>query len=176
MLQPTVYPATYPIPKKLSVFEEQAKATGQQDQFYRVLQTTFFQNGLNSAGVEMKASTGSGQDLTGVNDGSKNSVLMTYLPDAWNAGAEIFCECEARYIKPDPSGKGYIIFFAWHGDGRDAFEDSIYSQLMWIRAVSMTQAFNMELRANDNQRKNSSFSAPEPLAQPKFLPDPDLMQ
>lgn len=37
----------------------------------------------------MKASTLSGQDCTGVNDGSKNSVLMNYLPDAWNWGAEM---------------------------------------------------------------------------------------
>jgi hypothetical protein len=82
----------------------------------------------------MKASTGSGQDCTGVNDGSKNSVLMNYLPDAWNHGTEIFCECEVRYVKRDPKGNGYLVFFAWHGDGRRSFKDSIYEQLMWVRA------------------------------------------
>ena len=85
----------------------------------------------------MKASTGSGQDCTGVNDGSKNSVLMNYIPDAWNWGAEIFCECEVRYVHRNPKGNGYIIFYAWHGDGRDEFKDSFYNQLMWVRAVRL---------------------------------------
>ncbi|KAJ7773668.1 hypothetical protein DFH07DRAFT_952716 [Mycena maculata] len=134
MLQPVPYPKEYPALKKLQVLEKQAEALGQADSFYRVPQTTFFHDALNNAGVEMKASTGSGQDSTGVNDGSKNSVLMNYLPDAWNRGAEIFCECEVRYIHKDPSGSGYIVFFAWHGDGRDAFEDDFYNGLMWLRA------------------------------------------
>ncbi|KAJ7757153.1 hypothetical protein B0H16DRAFT_1538314 [Mycena metata] len=137
MLQPTPYPEDYPPLKKLQVLEKQAKALGYGDNFYRVPQTTFFRDGLNNVGVEMKASTGSGQDCTGVNDGSKHSVLMNYLPDAWNWGAEIFCECEVRYIHRDASGTGYIVFFAWHGDGRDAFKDDFYNELMWVRAKEL---------------------------------------
>ncbi|KAK8170258.1 hypothetical protein IWX90DRAFT_414601 [Phyllosticta citrichinensis] len=72
----------------------------------------------------MKASTClgtcSGQDCSGVNDGSKNSVLMNYIPDAWNWGAEIFWG-------------GYIVF-AWHGGERSKFRDE-FSELMWVRAV-----------------------------------------
>jgi hypothetical protein len=141
MLQPSPYPEDYPPLKKLQVLEKQAKALGQEQNFYRVPQTTFFHNGLNNAGVEMKASTGSGQDCTGVNDGSKHSVLMNYLPDAWNWGAEIFCECEVRYIRKDRNGNGYIIFFAWHVRGRDAFQDDFYNQLMWVRAVGLIRLF-----------------------------------
>ncbi|KAJ6588572.1 hypothetical protein B0H19DRAFT_923787 [Mycena capillaripes] len=137
MLQPTPYPEDYPPLKKLQVLEKQAKLLGQEQNFYRVPQTTFFHNGLNNVGVEMKASTGSGQDCTGINDGSKHSVLMNYLPDAWNWGAEIFCECEVRYIQKDSRGNGYIIFFAWHVDGRDAFQDDFYHQLMWVRAKEL---------------------------------------
>jgi len=87
----------------------------------------------------MKASTLSGQDCTGVNDGSKSSVLMNYLPDAWNWGAEIFCECEVRFVKKDPSGKGYIIFFAWYGNNgnRSQFEDLFHRELMWVRAKEL---------------------------------------
>ncbi|KAJ6588514.1 hypothetical protein B0H19DRAFT_1205902 [Mycena capillaripes] len=137
MLQPTPYPEDYPRLKKLQVLEKQAELLGHEQNFYRVPQTTFFHDGLNNVGVEMKASTGSGQDCTGVNDGSKHSVLMNYLPDAWNWGAEIFCECEVRYIHKDSSGNGYIIFFAWHVDGRDAFQDDFYNQLMWLRAKEL---------------------------------------
>ena len=135
MLQPSPYPDTYPTPKKLKVLEKQAAALGQSANFSRVPQTTFFEDATNNVGVDMKASTGSGQDCTGVNDGSKNSVLMNYIPDAWNWGAEIFCECEVRYVHHDPQGNGYIVFYAWHGDGRDKFKDSFYNELMWVRAV-----------------------------------------
>ncbi|KAF2790259.1 FAD/NAD(P)-binding domain-containing protein, partial [Melanomma pulvis-pyrius CBS 109.77] len=134
MFQPTPYPTTSPCPQKLSVFEKQAKTLKQERNFYRAPQTTFFHDGINNAGVEMKASTGSGNDTTGINDGSKNSVLMNYLPDAWNWGAEIFCECEVRYIQKDKKGKGYLVFYAWHGDGREGFGDEFNEQLMWVRA------------------------------------------
>lgn len=136
MLQPTPYPKKLPTPKKLQVLEEQAKTLGLESNFRRVPLTTFFHNGLNNAGVEMKASTGSGQDCTGINDGSKHSVLMNYLPDAWNWGAEIFCECEVRYVCKDQQRGGYIVFFAYHGDGRKNFKDHFYRDLMWVRAVS----------------------------------------
>ncbi|KAK8242173.1 hypothetical protein IWZ00DRAFT_443295 [Phyllosticta capitalensis] len=137
MLQPSPYPTNYPLLHKLNVLEKQARALGQEQNFYRVPQTTFFHDGLNAAGVEMKASTGSGQDCTGVNDGSKNSVLMNYIPDAWNWGAEIFCECEVRYIRRDEENGGYVVFFAWHGDDRNKFGGQFYSDLMWVRAKEL---------------------------------------
>ncbi|KAL7273366.1 hypothetical protein RUND412_003786 [Rhizina undulata] len=133
VLQPEPYPDNFPKLSKLSLLEKQAERLGYHEQFYRPPQTTRFTDGPNSTGVNMKASTLTGQDSTGVNDWSKNSVLMNYLPDAWNWGAEIFCECEVRYIKRDPSGTGWLIFFAWHGDERSGFKDS-YEDLMWVKA------------------------------------------
>lgn len=118
------------------MLQKQAYALGQGENFYRVPQTTFFRDGLNKAGVTMTSSTGSGQDCTGINDGSKNSVLMNYIPDAWNHGAEIFCECEVRYIKKHPSGVGYLVFYAWHGGGGHNFNNIFSEQLMWVHAVS----------------------------------------
>ncbi|KAL1612873.1 hypothetical protein SLS60_001103 [Paraconiothyrium brasiliense] len=134
MLTPTPYPETYPPLKKLQALRKQAKAMGQEHNFSHVPQTTFFHAGKNKAGVDMKASTGSGQDCTGVNDGSKNTVLVTYLADAWNWGAEIFCECEVRYVEKAGDGNGYIVCFAWHGAGRGKFEEAHLEKLMWIRA------------------------------------------
>jgi hypothetical protein len=143
MLTPTPYPENYPKLQKLSVFEKQAKALGLHDNFYRPPQTTCFAEGLNTAGVRMKASTLSGQDSTGINDGSKNSVLVTYIADAWNWGAEIFCECEVRYIRKNSTGSGYIVYFAWHGCGRGAFKNDIYTQLMWVKAVRLFCSFDV---------------------------------
>jgi hypothetical protein len=137
MLQPASYPITSPCPRKLSVFEQQAKILDMHNNFYRVPQTTFFHDETNNSGVQMKASTGSGNDTTGINDGSKNSVLMNYIPDAWNWGAEIFCECEVRYIKKDSHGDGFLVFYEWHGDGREGFGEILHEQLMWVRAKEL---------------------------------------
>lgn len=89
MLQPEPYPTSDPELSKLSLLQKQAALLGLEDKFYRPPQTTRFVDGPNSTGVMMHASTGSGSDSTGVNDGSKTTTLVTYLSDAWNWGAEM---------------------------------------------------------------------------------------
>lgn len=137
MLSPTPYPSTSPHLRKLEILQRQAESLGLEEDFYLAPQTTFFHNGLNNAGVEMSASMGSGQDCTGINDGSKNTVLVTYLADAWNWGAEIFCECEVRYVKKHEPGGGYTVHFIWNGGGRESFKDEQNNNLMWIRAKEL---------------------------------------
>lgn len=136
MLEPETYPEDWPKLPKLTMLERQADALGWKENFRRVEQTTRFENGPNSTGVEMYPSALTGMDSTGTNDGSKSSTLVNYLSDAWNWGAEMFCECEVRYIKkhPDPAVGGYLVFFAWHGSKRGAFKDNLYEDLMWVHA------------------------------------------
>ncbi|RYN30962.1 hypothetical protein AA0115_g4594 [Alternaria tenuissima] len=111
MLQPTAFPTRYPKPRKLAVFERQADSLGLQDNFYRPPLTTTFCSSTNQAGIHMGESTGSGNECTGVNDGSKNSVLVTYLYDAWARGAELFCGINVRHVKKEDRGKGYKVFY-----------------------------------------------------------------
>ncbi|KAJ5153414.1 uncharacterized protein N7482_009892 [Penicillium canariense] len=134
VLEPASYPLDYPNLPKLDLLQKQANLMGWGEKFYRVPQTTRFVDGPNSTGVEMHASTGTGMDATGINDGSKSSTLVNYLSDAWNWGAEMFCECEVRYLKAAPDGEGYIVYFAWHGGKRGAFKENIYEDLMWVHA------------------------------------------
>lgn len=136
MLQPETYPEDWPKLPKLTMLERQAEALGWKENFRRVEQTTRFENGPNNTGVEMYPSALTGMDSTGTNDGSKSSTLVNYLADAWNWGAEMFCECEVRYIKkhPDQEIGGYLVFFAWHGSKRGAFKDNLYEDLMWVHA------------------------------------------
>lgn len=136
VLQPEEYPRDWPDLPKLTMLERQARALGYENRFRRAPQTTRFIGGPNSTGVEMYPSALTGMDSTGVNDGSKSSTLVNYLSDAWNWGAEMFCECEVRYIKkhPDPEEDGYLVFFAWHGSNRGAFQDNLYEDLMWVHA------------------------------------------
>lgn len=135
VLEPEEYPDNWPALPKLEVLKKQASALQMEDKFYKVKQTTRFRNGPNSCGVEMTASSLTGQDCTGINDGSKTTTLVTYLADAWNWGAEMFCECEVRYIEKvtDERG-GYRVYYAWHGRNRGHFKADVYGDLMWVYA------------------------------------------
>lgn len=128
MLQPTPYPPTHPLPLKAAIFENEASQAGVHDRFYHPPLTTFFQASTNNVGIRMKANTGSGNECTGANDGSKNSVLVTYLADAWAWGAELFCGVEAKYVQEGP-GKCYIVFC-------DLICENGVRRRTWVRAVS----------------------------------------
>lgn len=145
MLQPETYPEEFPPLPKLELLEKQCdflkrelahERHSGEPTFRRVPQTTRFEDGPNNVGVQMQASTLTGMDSTGINNGSKSTTLVTYLADSWNWGAEIFCECEVRYVKkhPNPETGGYLVCFAWHGSKRAHFKDNIYDDLMWIHA------------------------------------------
>src|SRR5271170_5173306 len=46
-----------------------------------------------------------------------------------------FCGCEVRYVKPCTSGANkWTVHFAWHGDKRGKFKDSLHTELMWVQA------------------------------------------
>lgn len=135
VLEPEIYPDDWPELPKARMLKKQAEHLNMSSKFRKVEQTTRFRNGPNSCGVEMSPSALTGQDATGVNDGSKTTTLVTYLADAWNWGAEMFCECEVRHIeKVTDSRGGYIIYFAWHGRNRGCFASNLRGDLMWVHA------------------------------------------
>ncbi|KAK0636276.1 hypothetical protein B0T17DRAFT_503744 [Bombardia bombarda] len=134
VLEPEEYPDDWPKLPKMELLKKQAKHLKLEKDFKKVKQTTRFKSGPNSCGVEMKPSALTGQDTTGVNDGSKTTTLVTYLADAWNWGAEMFCECEVRHIQKAKNGEGYLVFFAWHGRNRGHFKANLHGDLMWVRA------------------------------------------
>ncbi|KAK6342288.1 hypothetical protein TWF718_007691 [Orbilia javanica] len=136
VLEPAEYPPTFPELCKANLLKKQASLMGMEGNFYRVKQTTRFEDGPNSTGVFMRSSTLTGMDATGINDGSKSTTLVNYLSDAWNWGAEIFCECEVRFITKAPGREGYIIWFAWHSSKRRAFT-AFYDDLMWVHAKKL---------------------------------------
>ncbi|KAK3327511.1 hypothetical protein B0T19DRAFT_357224 [Cercophora scortea] len=136
VLEPEEYPDDWPTLPKLKMLQKQAEFLNLGNKFKKVRQTTRFHNGPNSTGVEMSASALTGQDATGINDGSKTTTLVTYLADAWNWGAEMFCECEVRHIEKykGSDGGGYLVFFAWHGRNRGHFKANLHGDLMWVHA------------------------------------------
>ncbi len=58
-----------------------------------------FAEQVNPAGVKQPACTLCGDCVSGCNVGAKNTVNLTYLPEAKAHGAEIFTECQVRFLR-----------------------------------------------------------------------------
>ena len=117
MLQPEPYPDRYPPLPKLNAQADSAKAMNQD--FYRTPINVTFEDRVNYAGVQQQACTNCGDCVTGCNYSAKNTVLMNYLPDAKNFGAEIFTETSVRYVA-QKNGK-WIVHFDRLGQGLEKF-------------------------------------------------------
>ena len=135
VLQPEPYPKDWPQLPKMEALKRQAEALGMEDRFYTVPQTTRFHGGCSSSGVRMSPSTLSGQDTTGLNDGSKTTTLATYIADAWSWGAEIFCQCKVTHIERAPdTSDGYLVHFECRDLMKERFRRSHRSGSMWVYA------------------------------------------
>lgn len=105
MLRPTRYdsktdPGKYPPLAKLEALEKSATFMG--EEFYPLLINVNFDKlpeGKNHVGVDQRPCVGCGDCMTGCNYRAKNTVLMNYLPDAKNNGAEIFTGASVRYLE-----------------------------------------------------------------------------
>jgi cholesterol oxidase len=73
--------------------------------------TVSFEANVNAAGVAQPACTLCGDCCGGCNVGAKNTVALTYLPDAVAHGAEIFTHARVRHLSPDARG-GWQVHFA----------------------------------------------------------------
>jgi cholesterol oxidase len=105
MLKPVAYnfsnePKKFPPLSKLSALEQSA-AHLQEPFSPTPINVTFEElpNNTNHVGVEQHRCVGCGDCMSGCNYGAKNTVLMNYLPDAKNHGAEIFTEISVRRIE-----------------------------------------------------------------------------
>ena len=100
MLKPVPYPDGQPALPKLRAMEEIGAAlAGSGARFSRPPINVTFEDGVNHVGVPQQACNGCGDCITGCNYSAKNTVLMNYLPDARNHGAEIFTQAAVRRVK-----------------------------------------------------------------------------
>lgn len=90
MLQPQACPDDFLQSRKYKMLQQQAVTVGLGGSFGPVRQTTAFHERFNASGVRLSANKLNEQDSLGLDDGSKNTVLATYLTDAWKNGAEMY--------------------------------------------------------------------------------------
>ncbi len=70
-----------------------------------------FEARTNAAGIEQAACTRCGDCCGGCNVGAKNTVALTYLPDAVRHGAELFTGAKVSHVEQDGDG-GWLVHVA----------------------------------------------------------------
>ena len=130
MLKPTVYPTgeprsgagTWPVLPKLAALEASSKVLlgDHSGTFYRTPINVTFEDKINHVGVEQKACTLCGDCCSGCNYGAKNTIIMNYLPDAVNHGAEIYTRTDVRFV--EKVGGKWLVHYQLLDSGREKFD------------------------------------------------------
>jgi cholesterol oxidase len=127
MLKPNPYPQHWPTLRKLQAQETSAGVM--KEKLYRTpINVNFTVEGPNHVGVVQHPCNLCGDCVTGCNHGAKNTLIMNYLPDARNAGAEIYTEVDVRYLERD--GDHWRVHFQPLNTGREKFD----APEMFVRA------------------------------------------
>jgi cholesterol oxidase len=93
-----------------------------------------FEDNVNPAGVSQPACTLCGDCCSGCNVGAKNTVAMTYLPDARAHGAEIFTELAVSHVARHEGG--WRVYFA-PSDAKDASPSFIEARSVVLAAGTL---------------------------------------
>jgi cholesterol oxidase len=123
MLKPTPYPEGkpgYPLLAKTKGMRTSAAAMKEPIRYLDLNVNFEYDNQPNHVGVEQKKCNNCGDCVTGCNHHAKNTLIMNYLPDAVNHGAEIFCETGVQYLERK-NGK-WLVFFDLYNVGREKFD------------------------------------------------------
>ena len=154
MLAPKPYPDSSPALPKLTALEKSAASLGAN--CYRPPINVTFKDGVNAAGVQQSACSLCGDCITGCNYGAKNTVLMNYLPDARNHGAEIYTQIGVRFLE-QKDGK-WLVHYQILDSGRERFDtptEFITADLIVI-AAGMLGSTEILLRSKANGLSLSS--------------------
>ncbi len=138
MLKPAPYPESgYPTLPKLEALKASAESLGAK--FYHPpLNVNFTVTGANHVGVSQRPCVCCGDCVTGCNYAAKNTLIMNYLPDAVNHGAEIYTQVDVRSI--ERSGARWLVHYQPLGGGREAFhppEMTVSADLLILGAGTM---------------------------------------
>lgn len=119
-----------------------------------------FEDAVSAGGIAQPACTRCGDCCGGCNVGAKNTVAMTYLPDAVRHGAELFTGAKVSHVERSPDG-------AWQVHVRDVTGDTEPRRLTARRVILSAGTLGSTeilLRSRDNglalsDRLGERFSA-----------------
>ena len=107
---------------KLRTFDKAARAIGRQAVHTPV--AVSFAGGISAGGIAQSACTLCGDCCGGCNVGAKNTVALTYLPDAARHGAELFTHASVRFLARDKDGRWRVHLRGLDGKAKDAADGS----------------------------------------------------
>jgi cholesterol oxidase len=119
-----------------------------------------FTENVNPAGIAQPACTRCGDCCAGCNVGAKNTVALTYLPDAARHGAEMFTEITVRHIAKSHDGSWRVHAAPTGGRGGDI----ILEAAIVVLAAGTLGSTEILLRSRDqglaiSDRVGKRFSA-----------------
>jgi cholesterol oxidase len=121
MLKSTPYPEGapgFPLLPKLEAMK--ASAASLNEKLYRPpINVHFGPEGNNHVGVHQVPCKLCGDCCSGCNYGAKNTLIMNYLPDAVNHGAEIYTSCQVHYL--ERANDKWVVHFELLETGRAKF-------------------------------------------------------
>lgn len=123
MLRPSPYPPSFPPLPKLTALEKSSEFLARQGHtldFYRPPINVNFQDQINHVGVNQLACKLCGDCMTGCNYAAKNTLIMNYLPDARNHGAEIYTRTWVERVEQQ-DGR-WLVHFQVLDSGREVFD------------------------------------------------------
>ncbi|MEO8146682.1 MAG: GMC family oxidoreductase N-terminal domain-containing protein [Bacteroidia bacterium] len=123
MLKPSPYPEGkpgFPELAKAKGMKVSAKAMKEEFRYLDINVNFEYDNQPNHVGVEQHKCNNCGDCVTGCNHHAKNTLIMNYLPDAVNNGAEIFCETGVQYV--ERKNNKWLVYFNVYNVGREKFD------------------------------------------------------
>ncbi len=120
MLRPVKTPDKYQF-NKIDALKKSAESMGE-DHYRLDINVNFEQQSPNHVGVVQPPCTNCGDCVSGCNEGSKNTTLMNYLPDAKNHGAEIYTQMHVEYLERDEDTDEWLVHYQLLNTGREKFD------------------------------------------------------
>lgn len=109
-----------------------------------------FSDNVNPAGIAQSACTRCGDCCAGCNVGAKNTVALTYLPDAARHGAEIFTGIKVHHVEKLKGGDGWRVHAGRFGaKGVDADERFVIEAPIVVLAAGTLGSTEILLRSRD---------------------------
>jgi cholesterol oxidase len=119
-----------------------------------------FADNVNPAGIAQAACTRCGDCCAGCNVGAKNTVALTYLPDAARHGAEMFTEITVRHVAKAADGTWRVHTVPTVGSG----EERVIEAAIVVLAAGTLGSTEILLRSRErglavSDRLGTRFSA-----------------
>lgn len=108
-----------------------------------------FEDRINAAGTRQFACTRCGDCCGGCNVGAKNTVALTYLPDAKNHGAELFTHIKVSHVTRDKDGRWQVAFILSSDDGKSILRQDTVSTDVVVLGAGTLGSTEILLRSRD---------------------------